>query len=463
MAPTLLWFSSDTLLGAETELPELATRFDVSQVATLPDAAQALASEEFDCILVTGPLADCSRLEALEVLHPAGCQTPIVFFDPDMTAAQAVQLIRNGAWNCFGVRDSLTGLRQCLREACDEKGRRAKLRDRIPATELKRWLVGESRPMEEVLDTIRLVGPRRCTVLITGETGTGKEMAARALHMASPRAHLPMVAVNCSALPENLLEAELFGHVRGAFTGASNLRIGRFEQARKSTLFLDEVGEMPLEAQTKLLRVLQEREIQRLGSSDTIQVDVRVVAATNSDLLERVRQGKFREDLYYRLNVVPLTIPPLRQRCGDIPLLVDHFLAKICRNEGIPLRHVTPEAKQRLQGLPWPGNVRQLENTLEMAVALSGDRETLGPADLGLVPASFNVVPMEPAASHALPESMDFDAAVGHFERSILEQALVRTGGNKTAAAELLGLKRTTLIMKLRGLQSSNVLLERAG
>ena len=463
MAPTLLWFSSDTLLGAETELPELATRFDVSQVATLPDAAQALASEEFDCILENGPLADSSRLEALEVLHRAGGQTPIVFFDPDMTAAQAVQLIRNGAWHCFGVRDSLSELQQCLREACDEKGRRARLRDRIPATELKQWLVGESRAMEEVLDTIRLVGPRRCTVLINGETGTGKEMAARALHMASPRAHLPMVAVNCSALPENLLEAELFGHVKGAFTGASNLRIGRFEQARKSTLFLDEVGEMPLEAQTKLLRVLQEREIQRLGSSDTIQVDVRVVAATNSDLLERVRQGKFREDLYYRLNVVPLTIPPLRRRCGDIPLLVDHFLTKICRNEGIPPKHVTPEAKERLQGLPWPGNVRQLENTLEMAVALSGDRETLGPADLGLVPASFNVVPMGPAASHALPESMDFDAAVGHFERSILEQALVRTGGNKTAAAELLGLKRTTLIMKLRGLQSSNVLLERAG
>jgi DNA-binding NtrC family response regulator len=464
MAPTLLWFSSDTLLGAETELPEVATKFNVSQVATLPDAAQALASEEFDCILVNGPLADSSRLEALEVLHRAGCQTPIVFFDPDMTAAQAVQLIRNGAWHCFGARDSLTDLQQCLREACDEKGRRAKLRERIPATELKRWLVGESRAMEEVLETIRLVGPRRCTVLISGETGTGKEMAARALHMASPRAHLPMVAVNCSALPENLLEAELFGHVRGAFTGAGNLRIGRFEQARQSTLFLDEVGEMPLEAQTKLLRVLQEREIQRLGSSETIHVDVRVVAATNAGLPERVRQGKFREDLYYRLNVVPLTIPPLRQRCGDIPILVDHFVTKICRNECIPPKHVTPEAKERLQGLPWPGNVRQLENTLEMAVALSGDRETLGPADLGLAPASFNVVPMGPAAaSHALPESMDFDVAVGHFERSILEQALVRTGGNKTAAAELLGLKRTTLIMKLRGLQASSAPLERAG
>ena len=221
---------------------------------------------------------------------------------------------------------------------------------------------------------------------------------------------------------------------------------------------------MPVQLQTKLLRVLQEREIQRLGSSETIRVDIRVVAATNSDLLERVRQGKFREDLYYRLNVVPLAMPPLRQRRGDIPMLVDHFLAKICRNEGIPVKYVTPETKERLRTLPWPGNVRQLENMVEMAVAMSGDREILCPADLGLAPASFKVVAMElPAMPMALSESMDFDTVVGHFERTILEQALTRTGGNKTAAAELLGLKRTTLIMKLRGLQDSQALLERAG
>jgi DNA-binding NtrC family response regulator len=404
-------------------------------------------------------------MEILEVVHGADPQTPVVLIDPEMTAGQAVQLIRNGAYHCFGGRDSVEALRQCLHQACDEKKRREKLRDRIPAAaELGQWIIGESRAMEDVLNTIRLIGPRRCTVLITGETGTGKEMAARALHMASPRAPLPMVAVNCSALPDNLLEAELFGHVKGAFTGATNHRIGRFEQAHKSTIFLDEIGEMPIELQTKLLRVLQEREIQRLGSSESIRIDVRVVAASNSDLLERVRQGKFREDLYYRLNVVPLTMPPLRQRRGDIPLLVDHFLAKICRNEGIPVKHMTPETKERLRALPWPGNVRQLENMVEMAVAMSGDREILCPADLGLTPANFKVVPMEqPELPIALPESMDFDTVVGHFERSILKQALTRTGGNKTAAAELLGLKRTTLIMKLRGLQDPQAMLERAG
>jgi DNA-binding NtrC family response regulator len=465
MPLALLWLTAHAQLPAETEWQDLKHDFEIIQVATLSQAAQALGSEKIRSTLVAGPIPGSSAMEILEVVHGADPLAPVVIVDPEMTAAQAVQLIRNGAYHCFGGRDSLEALRQCLHQACDEKRRREKLRDQIPAAaELEQWLVGESRAIEDILNTIRLIGPRRCTVLITGETGTGKEMAARALHMASPRASLPMVAVNCSALPENLLEAELFGHVKGAFTGASNLRIGRFEQAHRSTVFLDEIGEMPIELQTKLLRVLQEREIQRLGSSETIRVDVRVVAASNSDLQERVRQGKFREDLYYRLNVVPLTMPPLRQRRGDIPMLVDHFVAKVCRNEGIPVKHVTPEAKERLQGLPWPGNVRQLENMVEMAIALSGDRETLGLADLGLRPANFKVVPMEPPVFPiTLPESMDFDATVGHFERSILEQALTRTGGNKTAAAELLGLKRTTLIMKLRGLQDPQAMLERAG
>ena len=465
MPPTLLWLTAHAQLPSETEWQDFKHDFEIVQVATLSQAVQALGSKRIRCTLVAGPIPGSSAIEILEVVHGADPQTPVVILDPEMTAAQAVQLIRNGAYHCFGGRDSLEALRQCLHQACDEKKRREKLRDRIPAAaELERWIVGESRAIEDVLNTIRLIGPRRCTVLITGETGTGKEMAARALHMASPRAPLPMVAVNCSALPDNLLEAELFGHVKGAFTGATNHRIGRFEQAHKSTIFLDEIGEMPIELQTKLLRVLQEREIQRLGSSESIRIDVRVVAASNSDLLERVRQGKFREDLYYRLNVVPLTMPPLRQRRGDIPLLVDHFLAKICRNEGIPVKHMTPETKERLRALPWPGNVRQLENMVEMAVAMSGDREILCPADLGLTPANFKVVPMEqPELPIALPESMDFDTVVGHFERSILKQALTRTGGNKTAAAELLGLKRTTLIMKLRCLQDPQAMLERAG
>ncbi|MEO5922931.1 MAG: sigma-54 dependent transcriptional regulator [Bryobacteraceae bacterium] len=311
-------------------------------------------------------------------------------------------------------------------------------------------LVGTSPAMQRTTEIIERVASRRATVLITGETGSGKEMIARALHRASPRAHLPMVVVNAAALPENLIEAELFGHVKGAFTGAIQQRLGRFEQAHRSTLFLDEIGDLPLEMQTKLLRFLQEREFQRVGSSDTQRVDVRLIAATNVDLLRRVEEGKFREDLFYRLNVVPIVTPPLRERVEDIPLLAQHFVEKVCALEQIPERTLTSEAMQRLQSLPWPGNVRQLENAIEMAVALSGDREELTAADFGIPVQSRSLpAPIRELASHT---GLDFDQTISHLERQLLEDALRQTHGNKSAAAELLGLKRTTLSAKLRTL-----------
>ena len=273
--------------------------------------------------------------------------------------------------------------------------------------------------------------------------------------MSSQRAHLPMVVVNCSALPENLLEAELFGHVRGAFTGAINHRIGRFEQANGSTLFLDEIGDMPLELQAKLLRVLQEREFQRLGSSETIRVDIRVVAASNFNLLERLKQGKFREDLYYRLNVVPIEMPPLRARLSDVPLLVHHFIDKICRLEGIPAQQIQRETLERLCCYSWPGNVRQLENAVEMAIVMSGDRTILFPSDFPLPPQTeWRSTTPETTPMIAVPdEGLDFEQTVECFERSILEQALRKAGGNKKRAADMLRLKRTTLSAKLRSLE----------
>ena len=261
-----------------------------------------------------------------------------------------------------------------------------------------------------------------------------------------------MVAVNCSAIPENLIEAELFGHVKGAFTGAINHRIGRFEQAHGGTLFLDEIGELPIDLQAKLLRVLQEREVQRLGANETIKVDVRIIAATNANLLALVRQGKFREDLYYRLNVVPIYMPALRERASDIPLLVNHFVWKVCEAEQLSLKQISPEVFDRLSAQVWPGNVRQLENVIEHAVILSGDRGRLYASDFSL-PESSRQQSSQPiqVPSHTVPDGgLNYTETLRQFERAILEQAMSKAQGNKTLAADILQLPRTTLIHKLR-------------
>jgi transcriptional regulator with GAF, ATPase, and Fis domain len=329
-----------------------------------------------------------------------------------------------------------------------------------PSEAWRRLLIGESRAMAPVLDTIRLLGARRSTVLITGETGTGKEVVARAIHAASPRAREAIVSVNCTALPEALLEAELFGHVRGAYTGAFQARKGRFEEADRGTIFLDEVGDMPIETQAKLLRVLQEREFQRLGSSELVKLDVRVVSATNASLEERIDRGRFREDLFYRLNVVPLHLPPLRERADDIPALVHHFIDKICRAEEIPLKTISRETLESLSEYPWPGNVRQLENTVERAVTMSGDRTTLHYGDFSLpVPKSTPLAAPPPtsdpaeAAPTVPPQGLDFEATVQRLEKTLIDQALRRTNGNKKQAADILRLKRTTLNAKLKSLE----------
>jgi transcriptional regulator with GAF, ATPase, and Fis domain len=313
-------------------------------------------------------------------------------------------------------------------------------------------LVGESSEMRQVAHLIRMVGPRRATVLITGETGSGKEVAAKALHLAGPRRRMSLVSVNCAALPEQLLESELFGHVRGAFTGAVQSRMGRFEQANGGTLFLDEIGDLPLELQAKLLRVLQEREFQRLGSSETVRVDVRLVAATNRELERRVEEGKFREDLYYRLNVVPIVMPPLRRRRGDIPLLANHFVEKVCRAEGLGMKRLAEDAVERMTAYDWPGNERQLENAVEKAVVLSGERIVLDSRDFPLAGARVAAGMADEIIE--LPEGgMDYEQTLAGIERSILSQALRKTGGNKKAAADMLGLKRTTLCAKVRSLE----------
>jgi transcriptional regulator with PAS, ATPase and Fis domain len=291
------------------------------------------------------------------------------------------------------------------------------------------------------------VAPTTATILITGETGTGKEMVARAIHHTSPRHRERFVAINVSAIPETLLDAELFGHVRGAFTGAVAMRQGRLEQADKGTLFLDEVGTMPMPLQMKLLRVLQEREFERLGDSRTIKVDVRVVAATNADLSRMVKEGSFREDLYYRLNVIHVQLAPLRERPEDIPLLVRRFIEKLSK-EPVTIT-VSQEAMRRLMSFSWPGNVRQLENAVERALALLGSRRQIEVTDL---PPDLQTSADESTKPTLdLPErGVDLPALVAQIEQEMIGRALARTENNKGAAARLLGLKRTTLVEKLK-------------
>jgi transcriptional regulator with GAF, ATPase, and Fis domain len=276
-------------------------------------------------------------------------------------------------------------------------------------------------------------------------------LVARAIHHNSPRRAYQFVALNCSAIPETLLEAELFGHVRGAFTGAVGNRVGRFELAHKGTLFLDEVGTMGAPLQMKLLRALQEREVERVGESRTIKVDVRVIAATNSDLGRMVAEGRFREDLYYRLNVIPVRLPPLRDRKEDVPLLVQHFLDRFCRELNPPrgLMTVSQQAMRQLMAYGWPGNVRQLENALERAVALGAGRAQIETADLP--PDLQEVGDASSSSMLSLPEDgIDVQAYIGGIERELIRQSLERTGGNKGRAAQLLHLKRTTLVEKLK-------------
>jgi DNA-binding NtrC family response regulator len=415
-----------------------------------------MEADHFDAVVINEPADESDLTIVFEELYQAAPRTPIIVFAPTATLDQAVLWTKLGAYQVIQTHQKLL---PAFEEASASKDLRS-LAAHVCAADQMEWrklLIGESPKIHNIAEIIRLVAPRRCTVLISGETGTGKEMVARAIHAASTRARLEMVAVNCSALPENLLEAELFGHVKGAFTGAIAQRTGRFEQAHRSTLFLDEIGDMPLSLQAKLLRVLQEREFQRLGSSETVRIDVRVIAATNTNLPEKIRRGEFREDLYYRLNVVPIVLPPIRERTGDIPDLVHHFIEKVCREEGIPKKQATREALDRVIQQDWPGNVRQIENAVEMAIALSGERKLLLASDFPLPARARQTVSLGSAYVAVPDHGLDFERTVGSFELSILEQALRKTGGNKKLAADMLRLKRTTLTAKLKTLSESGV------
>jgi len=375
------------------------------------------------------------------------------------TVKDAVEAIKRGAADFVSKPFQIDELTHALETALEKRrltSENAYLRAQLDDRYRIEGIVGKSPAMKRLFQLLETVAATNSTILITGETGTGKEVVARAIHHSSPRHAQRFVALNCSAIPETLLEAELFGHVRGAFTGAVGNRQGRLEQAHKGTLFLDEVGTMSSALQMKLLRVLQEREFERVGDAHTIKIDVRIVAATHSDLARMVAEGTFREDLFYRLNVIPVQLPALRERREDVPLLVQHFLQKLGA-EQVPPRSVTmsQDALRRLMAYAWPGNVRQLENVVERALAFNHGRSQIDVPDLG--PDIQSVAANVEGHTGWFPdEGMDLERYIEGVELNLIKRSLERTQGNKVQAARLLNLKRTTLIEKLKRLERAS-------
>ena len=431
--------------------------FTVVEAGSGEEAVQRLAEFAFDILITDLRLPGIGGREVLDAALERYPDIIAIVITGYGTVKDAVEAIKQGATDFVTKPFQFDALLHVVQSALEQrrlKSENAYLRSQLEDRYRIDGLVGSSRIMRDLFQLLETVAATSSTVLITGETGTGKELAARAIHHNSARRSNRFVALNCSAIPETLLEAELFGHARGAFTGAVGTRQGRVEQAHKGTLFLDEVGTMSPSLQSKLLRVLQEREFERVGDSHTIKIDVRVVAATHSDLAKMVAEGTFREDLFYRLNVLPVQLPPLRERRDDIPLLVQHFLQRLTQDSGRGAMTVSQEAMRRLMAYRWPGNVRQLENTVERAIAFTQGRSVVDVHDLP--PEIQNQPVVVEGTEPWLPEDgLDFERYIEAIELSLIKRSLERTQGNKRQAARLLNLKRTTLIEKLKRLEAT--------
>jgi two-component system, NtrC family, response regulator PilR len=415
----------------------------------------ALQREEVDLVVLDLMLPGMSGQEVLRQIRQRDPEQVVVVITAYSSIESAIEAMKNGAFHYipkpFKNEEVLLTLKKGLEQrrlASENRSLREQLKQRFGFDQI----AGKSQPMQQVFDLIRLAAPAKSNILVLGESGTGKELVAKAIHHHSRRAEGSFVTVNSGSMPADLLESSLFGHVKGSFTGAIANKKGLFELAHNGSIFFDEIGNIPLDTQAKLLRVIQEREFMRLGGLETIKVDVRIIAATNADLVEEVENGRFREDLYYRLNVITIAMPPLRKRSEDIPLLTQHFLARYTAENEKLLMRISPRAMELLMDYHWPGNVRELENVVERAVVLStGD--TL---DVDLLPMSVRQPSSSPLPAASLPTNgLSLKEAVSDYERQLIIKALQASGGVQKRAAELLQVKPTTLHEMMKRLSIS--------
>ncbi len=442
MKRRILVVEDEEKLRRVLELQLASAGFDVDKSGTAEEGLKLV--DRADLVLSDLRLPNMDGLQLLGLIRRQNAQVPVIMMTAFGSVETAVEAMKAGATDFLLKPFSLDHLMQVVNKALEVRALREE--NRALKEELGRRyefdnIIGRSQPMQEIFATIERVAPTRATVLLAGESGVGKDLIARAIHFRSPRKDHPLVKINCSAIPENLMESELFGYEKGAFTGAQTTKPGKFEQADTGTVFLDEIGDVPAAIQVKLLRILQEREFERLGSNQTRHIDVRVVAATNQDLRAALEQGTFREDLYYRLNVVPLNIPPLRERKVDIPFLAGHFVKKLAPDTGCLAESITDAGIEKLMGYHWPGNVRELENVIERSLVMCTG-PVLDAKDIHLESAPR---PRAHNDSNFLPEGMTLD----QYEQDLIREALRRADGNKSHAARLLGLTRNALRYRL--------------
>jgi DNA-binding NtrC family response regulator len=421
--------------------------YPVKGVASGEKALQSLAMEQFDIIVTDLFLPDINGIDILKKVKETSPQIEVILITGHASAETAVKAMKEGAFDYITKPLNFDELQIILTKAVEKHlllSENVYLRKQLSDKYGFANIIGNSAAMQQVFSRMARIANTDSTVLILGESGTGKELVAKAIHYNGTRKEKPFIAVNCAAIPENLLESELFGHLKGSFTGAIRDKIGKFEAANLGTIFLDEIGTMPMHLQTKLLRVLQEQEVERVGSTKPIKLDVRVLSATNINLDEEVRKGNFREDLFYRLNVIPIRIPPLRERVDDILSLTKHFIEKNCREMKRPVMSIAKEAMEMLEMYNWPGNVRELENVVERMVALTdGKYITMQDIPTGI---------REQVLTKVTERGIDMAKTISELEKQMITEALTLSKGVKAQAAAMLKLNRTTLVEKMRRL-----------